>query len=227
MAKLERIFRENDGALNPIRVVIVDDYPIVRDGLRLALGTDPKIEVVGVFASGEQMLAQVKRLSPEIVLMDIGLRGISGIETTSQLRQKHPTAKVIILTVHEDQQHLAEAVQAGAVAYLLKDISPKKLRPAVRDAWSGQSPMASSMTRPLLKQLVSITEQGTVKKPDLSERQLEILRLIATGASNQEMAARLFFSIATIKMEINRIFAELNVSNRTQAIAEAYQRKLL
>ncbi len=227
MAKLEHILRENDGALNSIRVVIVDDHPIVRDGLRLALGTDPKIEVVGVFASGEQVLAQVKRLSPEIVLMDIGLRGISGIETTSQLRQKHPTIKVVILTVHEDQQHLAEAVQAGAVGYLLKDISPKKLRQAVRDAWSGQSPMASSMTRSLLKQLASIAEKETAKKPDLSERQLEILRLIATGASNQEMAARLFFSIATIKTEINRIFAELNVSNRTQAIAEAYQRKLL
>jgi len=201
-----------------IRVLIVDDHRVIREGLQRMLESDLEIKVVGGAASGEEALIQAQQLHPDIILMDIKMPGMGGIKAIGELRRKQPAVNIMVLTAYEDEQYLVEAIEAGAIGYLLKDASQEELCRAIRQACNGQSPLASSITRSLLDK--------TARKIDLSERQLGILRLIATGATNKEIAAHLFLSYATVKREMNRIFTELDVSDRAEAIAEAYERKL-
>ncbi|MBA7629674.1 Transcriptional regulatory protein LiaR [subsurface metagenome] len=183
---------------DPIRVLLVDDHRVIREGLQRMLEPDAEIKVVGGAESGEEALVQAQQLHPDIILMDIKMPGMGGIK----------------------------AIEAGAIGYLLKDVSQEELCQAIRQACNGGAPLASSMTRPLLAQFATLTKDKAARKSDLSERQLGILRLIATGATNKEIAAQLFLSSATIKREMNRIFTELDVSDRAEAVAEAYERKL-
>lgn len=190
------------------------------------LTSDPGIVVVGGCASGEEAINQVQEAKPDMVLMDIRLPGMSGIETVRQIRVHHPTMNVVMLTAFEDEKYVVEAIQAGANGYLLKDIAPEELRRAVRDSCNGRSPIAPSVARPLLNQFATMARE---KSDDngLSKRQLDILRLIASGASNREIASKLYLSPATVKREMNRIFSLLEVGDRAEAVAKAYQKKLL
>jgi DNA-binding NarL/FixJ family response regulator len=212
--------------MTPIRVLIVDDHPAIREGLQRMLTSDPGIVVVGGCASGEEAINQVQEAKPDMVLMDIRLPGMSGIETVRQIRVHHPTMNVVMLTAFEDEKYVVEAIQAGANGYLLKDIAPEELRRAVRDSCNGRSPIAPSVARPLLNQFATMARE---KSDDngLSKRQLDILRLIASGASNREIASKLYLSPATVKREMNRIFSLLEVGDRAEAVAKAYQKKLL
>jgi len=211
---------------DPIRVLLVDDHRVIREGLQRMLEPDSEIEVVGGAKSGEEALVQARQLRPDIILMDIKMPGMGGIKAIGELNKKQPAVNIMVLTAYEDEHYLAEAIEAGAIGYLLKDISQEELSQAIRQACNGVAPLASSMTRPLLAQFATLTKDKVARKSDLSERQLGILRLIATGATNKEIAAQLFLSSATIKREMNRIFTELDVSDRTEAVAEAYERKL-
>jgi len=191
------------------------------------LESDLEMQVVGGAASGEEALVQAQQLRPDIILMDIKMPGMGGIKAIGELKKKQPDVNVMVLTAYEDEQYLAQAIEAGAIGYLLKDVSQEELCRAIRQACNGRSPLASSMTRPLLTQFATLTKDKRAQKSDLSERQLKMLRLIATGATNKEIAAQLFLSYATVKREMNRIFAELNVNGRAQAVAEACERKLV
>lgn len=207
-----------------IKVMLVDDQQLVREGLRRMLELDADIQVVGEAKSGEEALAGADQLQPDIILMDVRMPGMGGIEATRQLKAKECRANIIILTVYEDK-YLAQAAEAGAVGYLLKDIGREELSRSIKLAYEGQSPFAPSITRTLFTQFGNVAQLS--RNTLLSQRQLDILRLIAAGITNREIAGKLCVSEATIKRETNTIFAKLEAVDRTQAVAEAYRRNML
>jgi len=212
---------ENDRS---IRVMLVDDQQLVREGLRRMLELDEDIEVVGEAKSGEDAIVKADEWEPDIILMDVRMPGMGGIEATRQLKAKECKANIIILTVYEDK-YLAQAAEAGAVGYLLKDIGREELGRSIKLAYQGQSPFAPSITRTLFTQFGNVAQLS--RNTLLTPRQLDILRLIAAGVTNREIAGKLCVSEATIKRETNTIFSKLEAVDRTQAVAEAYRRNLL
>jgi DNA-binding NarL/FixJ family response regulator len=210
--------------MKPIKVLIVDDQQMVREGLRRMLELDETINVVGEAKSGDECLTLADKTAPDIILMDVRMPGMSGIEATRQLKDKNFPASVIILTVYEDK-YLSQAAEAGAVGYLLKDISRQDLLRAIHLTTEGKSAFAPEVTRSLFTQFANMATLN--KQALLSPRQINILRLIAAGVTNKDIAARLYLSEATIKRETNNIFSKLGVNDRTEAVSEAYKRNLL
>jgi len=210
--------------LKSIRLLLVDDHQVVREGLKRMLDLDKDIEVVGEAASGEEALAKVEQLSPDVILMDVKMPGMGGIDAIRELKAKQSPASVIVLTVYEDK-YLAQAAEAGAVGYLLKDVGREELIKAIKAAHQGQSPFAPSITRTLFSQYAALTKAS--HDSVLTRRQIEILRLIASGSTNKEIASRLFISSATVKRETNAIFAALNVNDRAEAVSAGYKMGLL
>jgi DNA-binding NarL/FixJ family response regulator len=188
------------------------------------LETDSDIDVIGEADSGESALVKAEQLSPDIILMDIKMPGMNGIETIRQLKEKNCEASVIVLTVYEDR-FLSQAAEAGAVGYLLKDINREDMVNGIKSAHGGQSPCSPELTRTLFTKFASLSQ--ATRKNLLTSRQLEILRLIAAGVTNKEIASKLFLSEATVKRETNAIFVKLEVTDRAQAVSEAYLRNLL
>jgi len=207
-----------------IKVMLVDDQQLVREGLRRMLELDEGIEVVGEAKSSEEAVQKADQLAPDIILMDVRMPGMGGIEATRQLKAKECKANIIILTVYEDK-YLAQAAEAGAVGYLLKDIGRDELSRSIKLAFEGQSPFAPSITRTLFTQFGNVAQLS--RNTLLTPRQLDILRLIAAGVTNREIAGKLCVSEATVKRETNTIFAKLDAVDRTQAVAEAYRRNML
>jgi DNA-binding NarL/FixJ family response regulator len=205
-------------------VLLVDDLQVVREGLKRMLDLDKDIEVVGEAASGEEALTKADQLSPDVILMDVKMPGMGGIDATRELKTRHSPASVIVLTVYEDK-YLAQAAEAGAVGYLLKDVSRDELTKAIRAAYQGQSPFAPAISRTLFTQYAALTKAS--HDSVLTRRQIEILRLIASGATNKEIASRLFISSATVKRETNAIFAALNVNDRAESVSAGYKMGLL
>jgi DNA-binding NarL/FixJ family response regulator len=209
---------------NLVKVMLVDDQQLVREGLRRMLELDEDIEVVGEAKTGEEAISKADELNPDIILMDVRMPGMGGIEATRQLKAKECRANIIILTVYEDK-YLAQAAEAGAVGYLLKDIGREELSRSIKLAHEGQSPFAPSITRTLFTQFGNVAQLS--RNTLLTSRQLDILRLIAAGITNREIAGKLCVSEATIKRETNSIFTKLDAVDRTQAVAEAYRRNML
>jgi DNA-binding NarL/FixJ family response regulator len=205
-------------------VLIVDDHQVVREGLRRMLELETDMEVVGEAVSGEEALELERQLSPDVMLMDVKMPGMGGIEAIRQLKARRCAAHVIVMTVFEDK-YLAQAAEAGAAGYLLKDVSREGLAEAVRSAYDGQSPFAPSVTRALFAQYGALSKAS--HESVLTRRQIEILRMIASGATNKGIASKLFISPATVKRETNAIFAALNVTDRAQAVSEGYKLNLL
>lgn len=211
----------------PIRVLIVDDHPVVRQGLQSLLSNYPDIQVAGEADTGLSALEQAALLQPDVVLLDIRLPGASGIDVTRQLRRHNPQARIIILTAHEDDEYLIGALQAGAHGYLLKSTSHQTLTEAIRNAHAGLRVLSPSLVDGVLRQFEELARESLVSQSGLSESELEMLRLLAEGATNKEMAERLYWSEATVKRKIGDILAKLEVSNRAQAVAEAVRRGLI
>jgi DNA-binding NarL/FixJ family response regulator len=207
-----------------IKVLLVDDQQLVREGLRRMLELDDDIKVIGEASSGEDSLIKAKDLNPDVILMDIKMSGISGIEATRRIKEDNSKANIIMLTVYEDK-YLAQAAEAGAVGYLLKDITQEELLRAVKVAYAGQSPVTPSVAKTLMSQFASMVQVN--RKNILSRRQLEILRMVASGVTNKNIAQQLYLSEATIKRETSTIFTKLGVTDRTQAVSEAYSKNLL
>lgn len=209
-----------------VRVMLVDDHPILRDGMRMLLTGDPSIEVVGQAASGEEavVLADTLRCrgeGPDVVLMDLQLgAGISGIEATRRLMAAHPGLHVLVLTTFDADTDIFGALDAGAVGYLLKDTRTDTLIRSVLDAAVG---------RPVLSPEVAMRVMGRATRPDagLSNRETEILALLATGATNRDIARRLFISESTVKGHLVNLYAKLGVDNRTAATQVARERRLI
>jgi len=194
----------------PITVLLVDDHELVRVGLRTFLELQPDMTVVGEAASGEQALALVAGVRPDIVLLDLVLPGMSGVETVRRLRLAHPEVKVVVLTSFAGQDSVLPAVRAGVAGYLLKDVGPAELAEALRSVHAGGSPLHPRVAATVLRQVTSDVDP-------LTPREREVLRLIARGLSNRLIARELVLSEKTVKTHVSAVLAKLGVADRTQA----------
>ena len=205
----------------PIRVLIADDHPVVRDGLRGMLAGELDLEVVGEAGDGIEVLANVDTLRPDVILMDLRMPGMGGVDAIRALAERRSPARVLVLTTYDSDRDVVPALGAGATGYLLKDTPRAELVNAVRAAHRGESVLAPSVASRLVSQLRR-------PAPDtLSDRELEVLGLIAQGETNRGTAARLFISEATVKTHLLHIYAKLDVNDRAAAVATAYERGLL
>lgn len=215
------------------RVVVVDDQTVVREGLTMLLGLLPGIEVAGSAANGEQALRLIEAEDPDIALMDLRMPGLDGVETTRRVLAEHPRTKVIVLTTFDDDQSILGAVQAGARGYLTKDAGAKEIEQAIATVERGEALLQPSVQARLLQALAAgASPPSSVAAPPaaadaLTPREVEVLRLIAQGLANQEIAARLFISEATVKTHINNLFSKLDLRDRAQAVAYAYRHGLV
>lgn len=205
------------------KILLIDDHEVVRDGLQRMLELEDDLEVVGEASDAQEALHQVETLSPEIILMDIKMPGTDGVELTRQLKAKHPSCNIIMLTLYDE--FLTQAIEAGAVGYLLKDIKREELVRAIRAVREGRSPLDLSVSRDYFTSLAGGPEGKG--QPRLTERETTILRLIAAGVTTREVAEQLFLSQASIKRSVSIIFDKMGVRNRSEAVAEAYKRRLI
>jgi DNA-binding NarL/FixJ family response regulator len=211
-----------------IGVLLVDDQALVRTGFRMIINTEPDLQVVGEAEDGRQAITQTHRLQPDVVLMDVRMPELDGVQATRQLAGPgvpHPT-KVIILTTFDLDEYVVEALRAGASGFLLKDASATTLVEAIRVVARGEALLAPTVTRRLLDRfaprLPAVDPLVTHNLATLTERELEILKLIARGLSNQEIATRLFLAETTVKTHVSNLLAKLQLRDRIQAVVLAY-----
>lgn len=205
----------------PIRLLIVDDHPVVRTGLRGMLAGPPDIEVVGEATNGEEALVLAHRLRPKVVLMDLRMPRLDGVATTTRLKRELPAIQVLILTTYDSDADILRSIEAGATGYLLKDAPREDLFRAVRAAAEGKPLLAPAVAASLLR-LVRAPADET-----LSAREVEVLALVARGGSNKEVARSLAVSEATVKTHLIHIFQKLGVVDRTAAVTSALERGII
>ena len=217
--------------MTPIRVVVVDDHDLVRAGVAMVLSQRDDLEVVGEAGDGEQAVAQVARHRPDLVLMDVRMPRVDGIEATRRILATHPAVRVIILTTFDAEELVHGALRAGASGFLLKDTRPGDLVEAVRVVHRGDALLAPSVTRRLLDRFAAAPGPGdevaVQRLAVLTEREREVLSLMARGASNLEVAAALFVSEATVKTHVGAILRKLAARDRVQAVIAAYDGRLV
>ncbi|MET7337067.1 response regulator transcription factor [Nonomuraea sp. NPDC005650] len=204
----------------PIRLLIADDHPIVRDGIRGMFAGDPDFEVLGEAGDGVQAVELARALTPDVILMDLRMPRMDGVAAIKELARLGIAARVLVLTTYDTDRDVLPAIEAGATGYLLKDTGRDELVRAVRTAARGEAVLSPSVATRLL---------GQVRAPadPLSARELEVLQLIADGATNREVATRLFISEATVKSHVLHIYTKLGVNDRAAAVATAFRRGLL
>lgn len=205
----------------PIRVLIVNDHPVVRNGLSGMFAGEPAFEVVGEAADGSEALRRARALSPDVILMDLRMPNMDGVSAIAALAGAGVPARVHVLTTYDTDSDVLPAIEAGATGYLLKDAPPTELFRAVRAAANGEAVLSPAVATRLMGQMRTRTEEP------ISQRELEVLELIAEGHSNRDTAARLFISEATVKTHLTHIYAKLAVNDRAAAVAEAFNRGLL
>jgi DNA-binding NarL/FixJ family response regulator len=209
-----------------ISVLIADDQDLVREGLRMLLEAEPDLAVAGEAGDGGQALAQARLLDPDVILMDIRMPGMNGIEATSRLVQAGCRARILMLTTFNLDEYVYHALKAGASGFLLKDASREQLSGAVRTVADGETLLAPAITRRLIEDYCRGPAPGSPvagAAGGLSERELDVVRLVAQGLSNAEIAARLYLSEATVKSHIARILAKLGLRDRVQVAVHAYE----
>ena len=214
-----------------IRILIADDETIVRAGLRMILETQPDLEVVGEAVDGQQALAQARDLLPDVVLMDVRMPQLDGLEATRRLLGGSPSApKVIVLTTFDLDEYVYDAIRAGASGFLLKSTAPQQLTAGIRSVIAGDALLAPQITRRLLERFTERPPRSLRPPPELAElteREIEVLRLIAEGRSNAEIATALYVTSATVKTHVNHILTKLRLRDRVQAVALAYRTGLM
>jgi DNA-binding NarL/FixJ family response regulator len=213
-----------------IRVLIADDQALLRGGFRMILESQKDIEVVGEAADGREALEQARELQPDVVLMDIRMPELDGLEATRQLVAADGAPRVLILTTFDLDEYVYEAMKAGASGFLLKEVRPEQLADAVRVIAAGETLVAPAITRRLIEEFVRRRPPGSGAPDEISElteRELEVLRLVARGLSNSEIAATLFLSEATVKTHITHLLAKLRLRDRVQAVVLAYESGLV
>jgi DNA-binding NarL/FixJ family response regulator len=208
-----------------IRVLIVDDHAVVREGLRAFLALQDGVEIVGEAGDGEEALAQAQQLRPDVILMDLVMPGLDGVGAMRRLRAEGPSARVIVLTSFLDDERLLPAIQAGAAGYLLKNAEPAELIMAIRAAHRGDAVIDPTVAARLVHAISTDTPQPA--EGNLTPREREVLALIAGGRSNKRIALELGISEKTVKAHVGRLLAKLGVADRTQAALLAVQRGLV
>jgi DNA-binding NarL/FixJ family response regulator len=215
-----------------IQVLIADDQALVRGGFRMILEAQPDIAVIGEAANGREAIEQTRLRKPDVVLMDVRMPGMDGIEATRQLLAGHATApaRILMLTTFDLDEYVYEAMKAGASGFILKNTPPDQLADAIRTIAAGEALLAPSVTRRLIEEFVSrprTDSAGPAEVAELTPREREVLTLIASGLSNSEIAARLVLSEATVRTHVNRILSKLALRDRTQAAVLAYETGLV
>ena len=213
--------------MNTVRVLIVDDHPIVRQGVRSVLANHSDIEVVGEADGAASLFANLTLLKPDVVLLDIRMPGQSGIEITQRLKREHPEVKVILLSTYDDEEFLFGALRAGAEGYLLKSASNEVLASAIRQVGRGERLLSPSLVSKVMREFQDLAKEKTRIDSGLTDQELEVLRMIANGATNKEIAEKLYWSEVTVKRKVQDILEKMGVANRAQAVAEAGKRGLL
>jgi len=207
----------------PITLLIVDDHQLVRWGIRTFLATQADIAVLAEAASGKEALLLAAELAPDVALMDLVMPGLDGVETTRRLKQISPRTQIIILTSYHKDEHIFPAIRAGALSYVLKDIGTAELADAVRKAARGEAVMHPHVAARVVQELQATPSRNSGMTPTLSEREQEVLRLIAEGSSNTEIAERLIISENTVKSHVSNILGKLHLADRTQAAIYAWR----
>lgn len=204
-----------------IRVMIVDDHAVVRSGLGAFLSVTPDLQMVGEAENGEEAVRRCEQLQPDVVLMDLMMPGMDGVAATRILRQKYPQVRVVALTSFQEDALVQGALQAGAIGYLMKNVSARELAAAIRSAYAGKMTLSPEAAQALVQ---SATQPVTDN--ELTEREREVLKLLVEGLNNNEIAERLVISLSTVKYHISNIFSKLGVDNRVAAVTVALQRHL-
>ncbi len=211
-----------------IKVMIVDDHEVVREGLKQLLEIDEGLEVIAQASSGLQCLEMLEKVSPDLIFMDVRMPGISGIETTRLVRQKYPAIKIIMLTIYEDDQYVTEAIQAGAQAYVLKKVQREELVKIVRHVMENRAFLDPSVTANIFNLL---KREGTgparEEKPSLTQRELEVLRAMVKGQTDRATADLLHISEYTVRSHIKSLYRKLGVSSKSQAVSKAIQDRII
>lgn len=209
--------------MTPISVLIVDDHPLVRQGVRAFLDTQDDITVVAEAPSGRVAIELAQQHIPDVVLMDLLMPEMDGVDATRQLKRVSPRSQVVVLTSYHDDEHIFPALRAGALSYVLKNLSPPELAEAVRRAAVGEATLHPRVAARVIREIHGPKDFGPNPFTDLTERELEVLKLIADGMSNADIAARLELSEKTVKGHVSNILSKLHVSDRTQAAAVAWR----
>ena len=208
----------------PIRVLLTDDHAIVRKGVGALLATEPDIEVVGEAGSGAEAVAQAEVLHPDVILMDLVMPELDGIEATRQITAKFSGTRILILTSFAADEKVFPAIKAGALGYLLKDSGPEELVGAIRKVYRGEPSLEPSIARKVLMELSQPPKQQPLAADPLTEREFDVLRLIAKGCSNKEIALKLSVSELTVRTHVSNILSKLHLASRTQAALYALQK---
>ncbi len=212
--------------MSKIKVIIADDHVLFREGTRNLIEQEKDLEVVGEASDGEEAVELATRLSPHVALMDIAMPKVNGVEATRQIKARQPSTAVLILTAYDNDQYILALLEAGAAGYLLKNVSGKELANAIRAVYAGEAVLDPTIAQKVFSRFGTAEGQPSelARLAELSERELEILRLAARGLSNQDIADKLFLSRRTVQSHLGNIFRKMDVGSRTEAVLQALRK---
>jgi DNA-binding NarL/FixJ family response regulator len=219
------------GSPERLRVLVADDHALFRRGLQMVLEAEPDIELVGEASDGVEAVERSQELMPDVILMDVRMPRRSGIEAASQIKDLLPHVKILMLTISDEEADLYDAIKAGASGYLLKEIPIDEVADAIRSVWAGQSRISPSMASKLLNEFAAMSkatgDRTQIPAPRLTDREMEVLRLVARGMNNRDIAKELYISENTVKNHIRNILEKLHLHSRMEAVVYAVREKLL
>src|ERR671936_301491 len=222
---------QTDRESEKLRILIVDDHALFRRGIEMVLRQEPDVEVAGEAADGHEAVEKAQELMPDVVLMDVRMPGQSGIKATEQIKDNLPHAKILMLTISDEEADLYDAIKAGASGYLLKEIPIEEVADAIRSVWAGQSRISPSMASKLLTEFAAMSKASNdrpqMPTPRLTDRELEVLKLVAQGLNNRDIAKKLFISENTVKNHIRNILEKLHLHSRMEAVVYAVREKMI
>ena len=223
-------WKAGKATMEKIRLLVADDHPVVRAGLRMLLAAQPDMEVVGEAVDGDAAVARALQLEPDVVVMDLAMGGMDGLAATREIVNRLPHTKVVVLTMHDNEEYLRQALDAGATGYVLKEAVDTEIAVAIRVVQRGEVFLYPSFTRVLLGDLIQAEEADDRSEPNgyelLSEREKEVLRLVALGDTNREIAERLFLSVRTVETYRARLMEKLNLKSRGELVRYALRKGL-
>ncbi|HEY45374.1 MAG: LuxR family transcriptional regulator [Anaerolineae bacterium SM23_ 63] len=208
-----------------IRLLIADDHAIVREGLQALIDTEPGMELVGEAQDGVEVVEMARSLNPDVILLDLVMPRVDGLQAISDIKQADPEARILVLTSFDEDEKVFTAIKSGAQGYLLKDASPKELLRAIRDVYRGEPSMHPTIAHKLMRELQRASSLPPTEEP-LTEREMEVLKLVAQGHPNQEIAEKLVLSERTVRTHVSNILSKLHLANRTQAALYALREGL-
>ncbi len=221
----------DEASAERLRVLVVDDHALFRRGLQTILEQEPDLELVGEASDGAEAVEKAQELMPDVVLMDVRMPKRSGIEATTQIKDLLPHAKILMLTISDEEADLYDAIKAGASGYLLKEIPIEEVADAIRSVWAGQSRISPSMASKLLSEFSAMAKGGDdrpqVPTPKLTDREMEVLQLVAKGMNNRDIAKQLYISENTVKNHIRNILEKLHLHSRMEAVVYAVREKMI